>query len=138
MRIFNLLNNIASKIKRAIAQIDANLTAAKNYSNTNLQTAKNYTDSVVGVDKYRFIYRRSLSSTDNINDIKTMGVYTIGASTPIGIANTFTWSYVIVISRGDMVHQFIAKPVTGWFLMREYSGSPSSWHPWKKFTTSNY
>lgn len=98
------------------------------------QQMEDYINSVLGEDAYRFVYRGYLTSSDDISNVKTTGVYVIGATVPRGLANTFTWSKIYVFSSGNVVHQFLVKPGNGagknaW-LMRELSGSPATWKSW--------
>ena len=136
MRIFNILSNVAKAIKNAITHSDTNLQTAKNYSDANLQTAKTYSRNYEVM-----VMRRTIGASENINNITETGLYVIGANPPSGISSTYTWSYVMVFSQGGQggyfVHQFLFKPTSGVFLMREWSGSPGRWSAWKKSTWSN-
>lgn len=143
MKIYNILKNISDKIIDLFRQTSENLQEAKDYSDANLQTAKSYTDSKVPTAQNSQFLKmiRTIGSSESINDITETGLYVINANPPTGISSTYTWSYVLVFSQGGQggyfVHQFLVKPSSGVFLMREYSGSPGRWGVWKKSTWSN-
>lgn len=136
MKLTNVLLNIAKKIVNAFKRADENLQTAKNYSDANLQTAKTYSRNYEVM-----VMRRTIGSSENINNITETGLYVINGTPPTGISSGYAWSYVMVFSQGGQggyfVHQFLFKPSGGVFLMREWSGSPGRWSAWKKSTWSN-
>lgn len=98
---------------------------------------ENFTPSVVrsAMAAPALVYKRVLTSSDNVNDIKECGIYYIADSVPTGLdyyGEARTYSYLLVISHtSDFVEQIYIRPQTQNFMMRTYSGAPASWGSWK-------
>lgn len=77
-----------------------------------------------------------LSSTDDLNNIKTAGFYCWELSVPTNAPEALTYGTMIVnvnkAGANSVVHQIVVKG--GVIYQRIFSGSPLSWKPWYKFT----
>lgn len=76
---------------------------------------------------------RFLTASDDLNNLASEGTgfYVIGNDLPLQCPAGYAWSFVFQIVRNSFCHQYIVKAVSGSVLVREYSGSPSSWTEWK-------
>lgn len=83
------------------------------------------------------IYRKALTSADDLNNITDTGVYLITDSVPLNaplMASTYTIVFVIH-PFGNFVQQlyYHTHLTQGYpqFALRQYSGATPSWHPWR-------
>lgn len=94
----------------------------------------NYVTTNFGVNNFRLVYRRILTSSDHVNNITQTGFYRIDSAVPSGLNNTFIWCHLIVLNFNAAVVQILIRPGSlagkNAFLMREYSGSPARWTSW--------
>lgn len=77
-------------------------------------------------------YKRSLTTSDDLNSLSD-GVYYITANMPLNVPNgdiDIAYSILLQVSTSVIKHQYIIKPFTGVFYMREYSGTPT-WKAWR-------
>jgi len=91
-------------------------------------TNKRLTDNV--------FFKRVLSSVDDLNDIKTTGIYGTTTS-PTNAPESQTYGTLIVqaTSSGDVRQLFWRAGGSGGLLyIRSYGGNPASWTGWFKFT----
>lgn len=94
------------------------------------------------VDTYNLEYsktlqRKGIVPVSDLNDLKEPGIYYVGA-TAVDNSPVTTWYGIFVITYPgtDLIHQYIFRPASGNFAMREYSGNPQSWKSWKSITLS--
>ena len=81
-------------------------------------------------------FKRVLTSADDLNDIKTTGIYGITTS-PTNAPEAQTYGTLIVqaTSSGDIRQLFWRAGGSGGLLyIRSFGGNPSSWTSWFKFT----
>ena len=75
----------------------------------------------------------------NLNSLTSTGHYYIGNTAVDNAPNGFgTWYGVCVIrafSDGGYTFQIAYKPSTGKIAIREYSGNPGNWTPWRAFSS---
>lgn len=80
-------------------------------------------------------YKRSLTTSDDLNNLSD-GVYYITSNMPLNVPNgdiDIAYSILLQVSTSVIKHQYIIKPFTGVFYMREYSGTPV-WQAWKNIS----
>ena len=80
--------------------------------------------------------KRTLSSSDNLNDITEPGIYGISTS-PINMPENQTYCTMLVnTNAGGGVNQIIFRnnPTEAFIYERRYGGEPLSWSSWFKFT----
>ena len=92
-------------------------------------TWSNWTQIVTTNDEL-LIIRGTIPST-NLNDIQKTGIYYISDQT-LSNAPDFNYSYsILIVIQTSVTHQYLIKPVSSAFYMREYSGYPAEWGSWK-------
>lgn len=84
-----------------------------------------------------FLKKRTLSSSDNLNNVKEIGWYTVTTAPTNSPANAQYYSLLVlpISSRFDglagMVQVIL---VADTIYLRAYAGSPLAWRAWYKFT----
>jgi len=114
-----------------------NLTKPANGENYSLDVWNGNMDKIDAGIWAGLRYRGTLSSSNDLNNITTDGLYYIQSTAPSNSPSgqTVIWSIFLQFSPSStMVHQFIFRPAGGKFFMRERSGPQSAWLDWMMFT----
>lgn len=82
-------------------------------------------------------YRETLANNTDLDNVVETGIYYTADSTLSNAGTNYNWSYLIVISNGSLIHQYIIKPYQKFMIMREYSGYPATWKDWKQVTEAD-
>lgn len=117
-------------------------TPGTNDHRTWVRTSSNSGSTWSDWDKYvnaedNFPLYRGLIPVDDLNDLKTTGIYYTSSKT---LTNTglnysdYSYSFIVVIALADggFVIQVLIKPAQKKLRTREFSGSPASWKPWQE------
>lgn len=78
-----------------------------------------------------FQFRGNLTSANNANSLSGDGYWRIEGSVPTNVPSGYTWCFLFQIVVGSITNQYIIKPSSMGFLMREYTGSPQVWSSWR-------
>lgn len=80
-----------------------------------------------------------LNSSNDLNDLKTQGYYRTPDPNdmPTNMPdNDYAYSGIYVVNFNSVIHQYIIRPYTSCFYIREYSGSPAAWSSWMKYNSN--
>lgn len=78
-----------------------------------------------------FQFRGNLTSSGDANNLLGDGYWRIEGSVPTNVPSGYTWCFLFQIVVGSVTNQYIIKPSSMGFLMREYTGSPQVWSSWR-------
>ena len=110
-----------------------NLTKPANGENYSLDIWNSNMDKIDAGIWAGLRYRGTLSSSNDLNNITTDGLYYIQSTAPANSPSgqTVIWSIFVQFSpSSSMVHQFIIRPASGKIFMRERSGVGAVWLEW--------
>lgn len=85
-------------------------------------------------------YKGTLAAGTDLDDMRydsDKGIYQIGNDVPLNAPTSTCYWGILFVIRAGLSQQWIVKPVSGKIWMREYSGNPSQWQPWKEFIANN-
>lgn len=84
-----------------------------------------------------FQFRGDLGGSDDLNNLSGSGFWRIGGTAPLHAPGSgWNWCFVVQFVYGTVTVQYIIKPSTNGFLMREYSGNPQVWSGWNEIIPS--
>lgn len=108
------------------------------HSLTSQPAEKDMATSVIPFNLAELKYWHSITSANDLNNLAD-GIYYVTTSAPQHApAVNCVWCVVYQITiTASMIHQYIIKPDASLIWVREFSGNPSSWLSWKKFTGTN-
>lgn len=78
-----------------------------------------------------FQSRGNLTSSGDANNLSGDGYWRIEGSVPTNVPSGYTWCFLFQIVVGSVTNQYIIRPASMSFLMREYTGSPQVWSDWR-------
>ena len=84
-----------------------------------------------------FQFRSDLGGSDDLNNLSGSGFWRIGGTAPLHAPGSgWVWCFFVQFVYGTVTCQYIIKPSTNGFLMREYSGNPQVWSGWNEIIPS--